>query len=157
MSRKLILLTLCFLLYLLPGQVWAQETTLPKQTKTVYVPVYSHIYGGAKNNEIQLTASVFIRNTDPEKTLTVKEVHYYNFQGTLLKKYISQPKTIPPLGTVKFIVDEADRSGGSGACFIIKWQAEKKISSPLVEAIMITTRMQLGISFTSRGVIIDKD
>lgn len=155
MLQKIFIAT-CFALYLFPAGAFARDTTLLKQSQTVYVPIYSHIYGGAKNKEIQLTATVFIRNTDPNYPLTVKEVSYYNTQGKLLKHYLTSPETIPPLGTSRFIVKEADTTGGSGANFIVKWQAQNKIHAPLLEAIMISTRMQLGISFTSRGVVIEE-
>ncbi len=155
MLRHIILAT-CFLLYVLPVQTFARDTTLLMQSQTVYVPVYSHIYGGAKNKEIQLTTTVSIRNTDPRMPLVINEVSYYNTQGHLLKHYLSQPEKIAPLGTTRFIVKESDTSGGSGANFIVKWQAEGKIHAPLMEAIMISTRMQLGISFTSRGVVIEE-
>ncbi|MDA3833299.1 MAG: DUF3124 domain-containing protein, partial [Spirochaetales bacterium] len=107
MLRNLILTT-CFLLYALPLNAFARDTTVLMQSQTVYIPVYSHIYGGAKNKEIQLTTTVSIRNTDPEMPLMVNEVSYYNTQGTLLKHYLSQPEKIPPLGTTRFIVKESD-------------------------------------------------
>lgn len=156
MLRKLLLVT-CFMLTLIPVGVSARDTTLIMQSQTVYVPIYSHIYGGAKNKEIQLTAAVFIRNTDPSEPLIIEEVSYYNTQGKLVKHYLTTPEKLPPLGTSRFIVKESDKTGGSGANFIIKWHAEKKIHAPLMEAIMISTRMQLGISFTSRGVVIEEN
>lgn len=155
MLRKFLVAT-WLIVVLLPAGAFARDTTLLQQAQTVYVPVYSHIYGGAKNKEIQLTATVSIRNTDPKNPLILKEVSYYNTQGKLLKHYLKRPETIPPLGTSRFIVKEADKTGGSGANFIVKWQADKKIHAPLMEAIMISTRMQLGISFTSRGVVIEE-
>jgi hypothetical protein len=155
MFRTIIIATF-FTLCLLPSGAIARDTTLLKQAQTVYVPIYSHIYGGAKNKEIQLTATVSIRNTDPDTPLLIKEVSYYSTQGKLLKHYLQQPETIPPMATSRFIVKEADTTGGSGANFLVKWQAAKEIHAPLVEAIMISTRMQLGISFTSRGVVIEE-
>ena len=151
-----LLAALCFMLVLLPSGAFARDTTLLKEAQTVYVPIYSHIYGGAKNKEIQLTATVSIRNTDPHYPLILKEVSYYNTQGKLLKHYLNKNVIIPPLGTSRFIVKEGDTTGGSGANFIVKWQAKQKIHAPLLEAIMISTRMQLGISFTSRGVVIEE-
>lgn len=153
---RTILLATCLILTSLSVQAVARDTTLLMQSQTVYVPVYSHIYGGAKDKEIQLTATVFIRNTDPTMPLVIHEVSYYNTQGNLLKQYLSHPKKIAPLATTRFIVTESDTSGGSGANFIVKWQADRKMHAPLMEAIMISTRMQLGISFTSRGVVIDE-
>ncbi len=155
MLRTLILFA-CLTISLLPASAFARETTRHIQSQTIYVPIYSHIYGGAKNKAIQLTATVFIRNTDPTEPLIIEEVSYYSTQGSLLKHYLTHSEKIPPLGTSRFIVTEADKTGGSGANFIVKWHAEKKINAPLTEAIMISTRMQLGISFTSRGIVIEE-
>ncbi len=156
MFQKLILAT-CFMLCLLPAGAVARDTTLLMQSQTVYIPVYSHIYGGAKNKKTQLTAIVSIRNTDPDNPLTLNRVSYYNTQGHLLKHYLTTPEKIPRFGTRSFIVKATDTTGGSGANFIVKWQADKKIHAPLMEAVMISTQMQLGISFTSRGVVIEEN
>jgi hypothetical protein len=45
-----------------------------------------------------------------------------------------------------------DTSGGSGASFIIEWQAKSKVSPPLVEAVMISTGSGRNLSFVSRAI-----
>ncbi len=47
-----------------------------------------------------------------------------------------------------------DRRGGSGAKFIVEWVAQTSVSEPIVEAIMISTAFQQGISFVSPGKVI---
>jgi uncharacterized lipoprotein YbaY len=42
---------------------------------------------------------------------------------------------IPPLGTYELYVPRSDSSGGSGANFIIDWNAETRINPPIVEAL----------------------
>lgn len=123
--------------------------------QTVYVPIYSHIYHGDKENyPFYLTATLSIRNTDPDNPISITVVDYYDSDGKLLKNYNEKPLRINPMGAIRLIVKESDTSGGSGANFIVKWESDHRVVQPLIEAIMIGTKFQQGISFTSRGQII---
>ena len=124
--------------------------------QTVYVPLYSHIYADErfKNKPFLLTATLSIRNTDPDHQLTLRSVDYYDSTGKLLNNYLSKPLTIGPLGSTKYIVEESESKGGSGAKFLVSWDAETAITEPIIESIMIGTKMQQGISFISRGRVI---
>ena len=59
-----------------------------------------------------------------------------------------------PLASTRYIVPESDRTGGSGANFIVRWEADTEVNKAIVEGIMIGTKMQQGISFVSRGQVI---
>ncbi len=124
--------------------------------QTVYVPLYSHIYADERYKDIpfQLTATLSIRNTDTENSLTLEKVNYYDSKGKLLEKYLTKPIVIGPLGSTRYIVQESESKGGSGAKFLIDWNAETGVTEPIVESIMIGTKMQQGISFISRGRVI---
>jgi hypothetical protein len=52
------------------------------------------------------------------------------------------------------VVHESDKSGGSGASFLVEWESEKPVSPPIIETVMIGAQTQQGISFTSRGQVI---
>jgi hypothetical protein len=120
--------------------------------QTVYVPVYSHIYHGDQDKHpFDLTATLSIRNTDPDIPITVTAIDYYDSNGNLLKNFQQRPLEIKPMGSTRAIIQESDRSGGSGANFIVKWESGRKVTEPLIESIMIGTKIQQGISFTSRG------
>jgi hypothetical protein len=54
------------------------------------------------------------------------------------------------------MIGEKDRTGGTGANFIVEWNTDEVVSSPIIEAIMITTQMNQGISFTTTGKITKK-
>lgn len=56
-----------------------------------------------------------------------------------------------PLETSRYVVPQKDKSGGAGANFLVKWQSDTYVNPPIIESIMISTQMQRGISFTSRG------
>jgi hypothetical protein len=120
--------------------------------QTLYVPVYSHIYSGDRERPVYLAVTVSIRNTDPHKTVTLTTVDYYDSEGRRLQRYLEAPINLAPMATVRYVVKESDKAGGSGANFIVRWQSESAVNPPLVESVMISTASQLGISFTSRGV-----
>jgi len=125
-------------------------------TQTIYVPLYSHIYADERYRDkpFNLTATLSIRNTDPENGLVLQNVDYYDSAGKLLEKYLDKPVTIAPLASTRFIVQESESKGGSGAKFIVIWTAAKPVVEPIIESVMIGTKLQQGISFLSRGKVI---
>ncbi len=124
--------------------------------QTIYVPLYSHIYADErfKDKPFHLTATLSIRNTDPDRPLTLEAADLHDSTGRLLHAYVTTPQVIAPLASVRFVVREKGRPGGSGAKFLVRWQADRPVVAPIVESIMIGTQMQQGISFISRGKVI---
>ncbi len=124
--------------------------------QTAYVPVYSHIYADSrfKDKPFQLTVIISIRNTDTKYSFTLETVDYYDSEGKLLQKYLDNPITIPPLASTRYIVPESDTLGGSGAKFIISWSSTNAVTEPIIEGVMIGTKMQQGISFITDSQII---
>lgn len=133
----------------------ASERILSKG-QTVYVPIYSHIYSGDREHPFYLAATLSVRNTDPKHAITILSVDYYDSKGKLLRPYLENPIIINPFATTRYIIKESDKSGGSGANFIVKWKSDAKINSPIIESIMIGTKTQQGISFISRGRVIQE-
>ena len=115
------------------------------------MPAYSHIYIGNRERPFLLTITLSIRNIDPTHPIQITTVDYYETQGKLLKRHTDKPVIIKPLESIRYIIPERDKTGGSGANFIVKWQSGPPVNPPIVEAIMIGTQSQQGISFTSRG------
>ncbi len=124
--------------------------------QTVYVPIYSHIYAGDKEQAIHLAATLSIRNTDMEHGISIDAVDYYDSKGNRLKPYLKDPMILGVLASTRFVVGESDKAGGSGANFIVRWSAEAPVTPPIIESVMISTRAQLGISFTSHGQVISE-
>ena len=116
--------------------------------RAVYVPAYAHIYrhGG---EAMQLENTLSVRNTDPQNPLRIDQVRYVDTDGKPIRELADQPIVLGPLQTASYLVEKGDRSGGSGANFIVEWSAQKEINPPIIEAIMIGVD---GVSFTSRGV-----
>lgn len=120
-------------------------------SRAVYVPDYSHIYYGSARTRYPLTTTLSVRNTDPERSITLRSVRYYDTDGTLTRRFLEEPRRLGPLGTADFVVEEHETSGGTGANFIVEWSAERAVSRPVIESVMIGTMSGQGISFTSRG------
>lgn len=124
------------------------------QGHTIYVPAYSHIYAGDREMPVLLTVTLSIRNTDPKSAMTITKVVYYGTHGEILKNYLVEPFTLAPFGSTRFVIPQKDKSGGSGANFVVEWKSLEPVNQPIVESIMIGAEGQLGISFTSRGQVI---
>jgi hypothetical protein len=157
-SLKFYPFVLCFFcgLFLGRGTAGAASEMLMSTGETVYVPVYSHIYSGDREHPFDLTATLSVRNTDPKHTITILSVDYYDSKGKRLKPYLENPVNLNPLATNRYIIKESDKSGGSGANFIVKWKSSVKVNAPIIESIMIGTKTQQGISFISRGRVIQE-
>jgi hypothetical protein len=132
----------------------ASENVGLSDGQTFYVPAYSHIYSGNKETPFSLTVTLSIRNIDRHHNIKIVLVDYYETQGKLQKKFIETPLTIKPLASLRYIVPESDKSGGSGANFLVEWKSDKLVNPPIVESIMIGAQGGQGISFTSRGRVI---
>ncbi|MFZ5758376.1 MAG: DUF3124 domain-containing protein [Thermodesulfobacteriota bacterium] len=129
----------------------ADEAVPLSQGQTLYVPVYSHIYGGNRELPILLTATLSIRNVDVRHSVTLTTVDYYGTRGEMIRKFLEKPVVLRPLESTRFVIPQKDKSGGSGANFLVEWQAAQPVNPLLVEAVMIGAEGQQGISFTSRA------
>lgn len=150
----LVALTTVFIYFLSAGPVNASDKPGLSSGQTLYVPAYSHIYSGDREQPFLLTVTLAIRNTDPRHGLTVSSVEYYDSKGARLNSYAEKPLTLGPLESTRYVVPQTEKAGGSGASFIVKWRSDKPLNPPIIESIMIGTQSQQGISFTSRGQVL---
>lgn len=137
-----------------PGDLIERElhhwAVRPVEGQVVYVPAYSHIYH-SDDDPYLLTITLSIRNTSTEKEIVVKSVRYFDTQGREVRSYLDKPVKLPALGTTEVVVGKNDSSGGSGANFLVEWYAATPVTEPIIEAVMIDTASQQGISFVRRG------
>ncbi|TYB77470.1 DUF3124 domain-containing protein [Bizionia gelidisalsuginis] len=166
MKNFLLLLSVCFVLVACNGKAevssinpinWNKRTILlPKSNALVtgktYLSVYSEIYGLTEHRTQGLTATVSIRNINPNDTIYINKAEYFNTHGELIRTYFSKTVFIKPLETIEIIIDERDKEGGSGANFVFDWSISEGIHDPFFEAVMISTSSQQGISFTTQGL-----
>jgi hypothetical protein len=140
--------------YVAPDSKVYQFTDMPtdgiKVQRSVYVPVYSHIYH-AHGGVVPLAATLSIRNTDPRQSIYIHSADYYNTHGKKLKKYINRAVKLGPLQTIDFMIEVQDSSGGSGANFIVEWLATELVEEPAIEAVMIGSIGTNGFCFVRPG------
>jgi hypothetical protein len=162
MKNTRILYSLCsilgavFLLIGLVATTRAGSEIALSAGQTVYVPIYSHIYSGLRGNPFSLAATLSIRNTDPKNPITLVSVKFFDSEGKLVKEYLDKPAELKAMASTRYIRAEGDTAGGSGANFLVTWQSRTKVNPPLIEGVMIGTRSGQGISFVSRGQVINE-
>ncbi len=125
--------------------------------QTLYLPIYSHmLYGNlgksGKASNVLLSALVSIRNTDIKRSIRVLSARYFDTGGKLLGERVPAPTAVPPLGTLELFVELNDASGGSGANFIIKWDAEQPVNPPLVESLHVNMDGGKAVIFMTQSV-----
>lgn len=117
----------------------------------IYVPIFSDIYIDKTNPEHLLTSTLSIRNTSFNDTLYISKIDYYNTEGSLVKNFIDKTISLNPMGTVNYVIEREDKSGGSGANFIIELKAKNFDIKPLIQAITIGELSNKSFSFSTDG------
>ena len=120
----------------------------------VYVPIFSRALHQAGDREDLLTVTLRVHNIDLTESIEIPAVSYFDTEGNLVREFLAEKVILPPLSTRQFVVPDRDRSGGAGANFLVKWEAETRVSHPIIEALMISTSGQQGISFTTQGAVV---
>lgn len=142
------------------GQAEAESSGL-SSGQTLYLPVYSHIWYGERmpsHGEPQsalLSSLVSVRNTSPVAAITLRSARYYDTHGQLLREYVAKPQRIAPLATFEVFVEQRDKSGGSGANFVLEWSAEQATNPPVVEAVHAHLQGSQTLTFVSTARVID--
>lgn len=122
----------------------------------IYVPIYSDIYMDRNNPELLLSATLSIRNTSFKDTLYITKIDYYDTKGNLVRPFIDKTISIYPMGTVNYVIEREDTSGGSGANFIVELSAKNTDINPLIQAIMIGHLSNNSFAFSTDGYSIKK-
>jgi len=121
----------------------------------VFVPAYSEVIS-VPSPALQLSTTLAIHNTDPDDSIVVISVRYYNTDGDLVREFIDSPSELKPLATTGFVIPSDDTSGGWGANFLVEWVAEEPVYEPVIEAVMVSTRGTEGVSFISEGRVVSE-
>jgi hypothetical protein len=124
--------------------------------QTVYVPAYQAIAVAKKPRRLPLTTTLSIRNTDPERQITIVSVKYFAANGYLMKNLLENPQTLGPLEAASFVPEEPkEKRDEAETSFIVIWKAVgKEVSWPIIQAVMIGAAGQQGISFVCDGQVI---
>ncbi|AOY60578.1 MULTISPECIES: DUF3124 domain-containing protein [Desulfococcus] len=142
--------TTIFLLFLFAAPIGSEEIQFSRG-QALYIPVYSHIFIGNREMSFNLSANLSIRNTDPDQSLTITSVRYYDSDGKLVKEYLADPKPLKPMGSAYFFIPASDTSGGWGANFIVTWSSRIAVNTPIIECVMTGIKGSHSLSFITRG------
>ena len=156
LNRSLSMLVTCLVfLTLLQSTGWSAEISRSKG-QTIYVPAYSHVFTGPRANPYNLAITLAIRNTDQAQGIVVTAIDYYDHTGKLVRRYSPSPAALAPLASSYTHLEEKDTSGGFAPKFIIRWEAPRPVTKPVIEAVMIGATSGQGISFVSQGQVIQE-
>jgi len=151
-----LLLSALFLTTVVTLPALAGDKPVRSKGQTLYVPAYSHVLHGDRNQPFLLTATLSVRNADPSHPITVFSVEYRDAKGSMIRQFITEPpKPIAPFAAAEFVVGESDKRGGLGASFVVRWKAETAVAAPVVETVLIGTAAAQGISFVGGARVIE--
>lgn len=157
LSRARAWLPALFAAALLAGAA-AETAAAPALSKgqTVYVPFYTHVFIGKKPRPFHLVTTLSIRNVDPRRAIVLRSVDLYDAHGKLMRRLLPTPKRLGALDSAHYVVDEDQAEGDPGANFLVVWRAETVANAPIIESVMIGAQGQQGISFVSRGEVVEE-
>jgi hypothetical protein len=153
--KRIVLIAAAWLLA--SGSLLAQEARPLSRGQTLYLPIYSHmLYGNVSSKgavpRVLLSAMVSVRNTDVRRPIRLLSARYHDTGGKLLRDYLTAPVTIPPMGTYELFVELHDESGGSGANFMLAWDAAQAANPPMVEALHANLDSGKAVILTTNAV-----
>jgi len=140
-----------------PGRVISGDNLELHTRQSVYVPAYSDIFFNDVERTLDLAVSLVVHNTDAANPITITSMRYYDTDGNLVVEHMETPITLAPWATTSVVVEREDASGGIGANFIVDWKADRAVSAPVIESIMVSTAGSHGIGFTGSGQVISHD
>lgn len=148
---------------LLPVAGFAADEAPLSKGQALYLPIYSHIWHGNRVVEQRyplkslLSALVSIRNTSLKTPIRILSAKYYSTDGKLLKDYLSTPRTVAPMGTFELFVEKDESEGGSGANFLVQWEAATPTNPPLVQAVHADIKGHQTLTFTTTAIPVRLD
>ncbi len=131
------------------------EAHLPT-THTSYVSVYSSLAVAERARPFDMVVTLSLRNVSSHEQVVVSSVDYYDSDGKRVRSYLDRPHTLGPLQTAEFVIEGSDRSGGSGANFLVKWRSTSTRPDLLVEAVHHGRDGGVGLAFTTEGRLVDE-
>jgi hypothetical protein len=127
----------------------------------LYLPIYSIVQYGDRDRsgaarELPVSSLVSVHNTDLDRPIRLLAARFYATDGKFLRDFVPSPRVLKPMETVEFLVERRDVVGGSGANFVIQWEAAEPVSPPLVQALHVEMQTNRAIVFTTDAVLIPR-
>ena len=76
-----------------------------------------------------------IRNTDPKQSIRVKSIKYYDTEGRFVRDYPAGAKKLGAFAGIDVFIEHKDIEGGTGANFVVEWDADEPVNAPIVETV----------------------
>ena len=122
MKKAVFFVSIALCLILLSTTAFAWGEIKRSKGQTVYVPATSTEVAG------QLTYTrVIIRNIDPNNSITVNSVSFYDPNGGFVQEFLAEPVTVGPWKSISdFIIfgDPIYPSDAGRPFFVVEWQAD---------------------------------
>lgn len=140
-------------------QLQAQHEEESSYKESIYVPVYTDVFHIDQSKLFPLTVTLSLRNTSLNDTIYIYNVDYYDSKGIAIKKHIGDTQMLPlsPLESYDLVINKKTFSGDTGANFIVDWGRTCGSGKLMVQALMINTSGQQGLSFITDGKVIAVD
>lgn len=128
-------------------------------SESIYVPIYTDVYHIDQSRLFPLTVTLSLRNTSVKDTVFVFDVDYFNSQGKLIKEHIDEQSmlVLGPLESYDLVIEKLTFKGDTGANYLVKYGQKNGTENMLVQALMINTSGQQGLSFITNGIRIESE
>jgi uncharacterized protein DUF3124 len=157
---KIIELLFVSFIFCIGLSVTAQTQDLSRG-QTVYVAVYSSLVYGVTNEKGDIGSIPFanilaIRNIDIARSIVIRSVKFYDADGNFLREEKSAQRALGPLASANVFIPPKDTTAGLGGSFIVEWESDIQVNSPIIEVINIYSLGVKMATFSSRGQPIQK-
>ncbi len=140
----------CLLLILIAGAPGVPALAGEAVRGAVYAPLYQKALIDHRGRSLPLTATVYVRNTDPQAGLEVSAVTLYDGRGKVVAKCLEGPRRLAPLASLSFLAPSAAQGGGAPS-LVVRWRAPQPVNPPMVQVVMTGAAGQQGISLITTG------
>ena len=125
--------------------------------QTIYLAIHTQVIYDAKGRTLPVVGTLYFRNTDPNRELSITSKKFYGPDGALLEVKLKDPLVLKPLENRRVILPTLkNNKEQAGASLIITWESKEPVNPPLVEGIFIAAAGQQGISFDTQGVVLEE-
>ncbi|MFA4904425.1 MAG: DUF3124 domain-containing protein [Desulfobaccales bacterium] len=123
--------------------------------QTLYLPIATSYV--SDDYSFNVNATIFIHNTDPDHSINIIKMDFYNTSGKLVEKYLQQPLKLAPAAATRIHVkNPLSGEEGTAAHFVIQWQAEAKAVEPIIGGLLFSSSGTRGYSFSTHPRIVQE-
>jgi len=123
--------------------------------QTLYLPISTSYMAGDYSFDVR--ATIFIHNTDPNHSINIIKMDFYDTSGKLVEKYLQQSlKLNPSAGARINVKDPVSGEEGAVSHFIVQWQAETKVNAPIIRGLMLGAAGTRGYTFETQSRIVQE-